>query len=61
MPFIQIEMLEGRSLEQKRAMVEKVTKAMVETVNCEPERVKIIIREMKKEHLAGGGVLKIDQ
>ncbi len=62
MPIVQIEMLEGRNLEQKRAMVKKVTEALVETVNCKPERVKIVIREAKKEHLAdGSGVLEVDR
>ena len=61
MPVVQIEMLEGRSLEQKRALAKNVTKALVESINCKPERVKIIMREMKKEHLANNGVLEMDK
>lgn len=60
MPIIQVEMLVGRTVEQKRAMVEKVTQAMVETVGCEKEAVKIIIRDMEFENYAMGGVLKFD-
>ena len=61
MPIIQVEMLKGRTVEQKRAMVEKVTQAVAETVNCPKEAVKIIIREMDLENFAQGGVLKCDE
>jgi 4-oxalocrotonate tautomerase len=53
-------MLKGRTEEQKRAMVEKVTDALVETVNCKRDAVRIIIREMEDENFAIGGVLKSD-
>lgn len=61
MPIIQVEMLKGRTLEQKRALAEKVTQAVVETANCPREAVKIIIREMEFENYAQGGVLKCDE
>lgn len=61
MPIVQIELLEGRNVEQKRAMARKVTEAIVETLNCKPEAVKIIMRELKTEHLATAGVLKCDE
>jgi len=61
MPIVQIEMFEGRTPEQKREMVKEVTKALVKTVDCPPEAVKIIIREMKKEHFAEAGLLFSDK
>ncbi len=61
MPIIQVEMLKGRTVEQKRAMVEKVTEAVAETANCPRDAVKIIIREMEYENFAQGGVLKCDE
>ncbi len=61
MPIIQIEMLEGRTLEQKRKLVQSVTKAVVESVNCPPERVRIIIREMTKDNFAEGGKLESEK
>ncbi len=60
MPVVQVEMFAGRSLEQKRAMVKEVTDALVRTINCKSEDVKIIIREMKKEDYAIGGSLAAD-
>lgn len=61
MPIVQIEMLEGRNLDQKRAMAKKVTEAIVETLQCKPEAVTIIMREMPREHLAKAGTLRIDE
>ena len=61
MPIVQIEMIEGRTLEQKRNLVENVTAAICESVDCPKENVSIIIREMSKEHSAKAGILKCDQ
>lgn len=61
MPIVQIEMFEGRTPEQKREMVKEVTNALVKTVDCPPEAVRIIIREMKKEHYAVAGLLFSDK
>ena len=60
MPKVFIEMLEGRTLEQKRLMAEKVTDAMVESLGVKRESVLMTIRENKKENLAKGGKLLID-
>jgi 4-oxalocrotonate tautomerase len=61
MPTIQIDFLEGRTLEQRRAMVKKVTEAMVESIGCKPEAVQIIIREMSRQHLSRNGKLRCDE
>ncbi len=61
MPIVQIELLEGRTVEQKRALVKEVTDAICRTVNAPPEAVRIILREMKFENYAGAGVLRCDQ
>lgn len=56
MPIVTVKLLEGRTDEQKKALVEKVTEAVVETVNAKPEAVTIVIEEMSKNHYATGGV-----
>lgn len=56
MPIVTVKLLEGRTDEQKKALVEKVTAAVVETVNAKPEAVTIVIEEMAKNHYATGGV-----
>jgi 4-oxalocrotonate tautomerase len=60
MPIVQIEMLEGRNLDQKREMVKGVTEVLVNTLKCPPEAVHIIIREMKLENVAENGSLFLD-
>ena len=60
MSTIQVEMLEGRTLEQKRQMVKEVSEVVSRTINCDKGAVKIIIREMKSKHFAIGGVLISD-
>ena len=61
MPIVQIHLIEGRTVEQKRALVQKVTTAVCESVNVTPEAVKIILSDMAKHDYAIGGVLKLDQ
>ncbi|MFV9510372.1 2-hydroxymuconate tautomerase [Tepidibacillus sp. LV47] len=61
MPFVTIEMIEGRTPEQKRELVEKITKVVAETVNVPEERVYVFIEDLKKDHFARGGKLVIDQ
>ena len=60
MPILQIEILKGRTIEQKREMAKRVTDAVSETLNCPKEAVSIIIREMETENFAKAGKLRID-
>lgn len=57
MPIVQIELLEGRTYEQKKAMVEKITEVLMETVGAKRESISIIIRDMGKENYAHAGQL----
>jgi len=61
MPIIHVHLIEGRSVEQKRAMVKEVTDAVCRTVNVTPEHVKIIMHDMDKHDYATAGVLKSDE
>lgn len=60
MPIIQIDML-PRSVEMKRAIVEKVTQALVEAANVPPENVTIILRDMQPENYGKAGKLHCDK
>lgn len=55
MPYVTIKMLEGRSEEQKKAMVEKVTAAVSETSGASEDKIVVFIEEMSKNHYAIGG------
>lgn len=61
MPMVQVELLEGRTIEQKRLLVEKVTQAIVESIGAPAENVSIIIRDMPKENFGRAGKLTIDK
>ncbi|QEA13037.1 4-oxalocrotonate tautomerase [Comamonas flocculans] len=56
MPFVQIHMLEGRTPEQKKAVIEKVTQALVQAVGVPASAVRVLIQEVPKEHWGIGGV-----
>ncbi|MDB5776439.1 MAG: putative 4-oxalocrotonate tautomerase [Herbaspirillum sp.] len=43
MPTINVQLFEGRTIEQKRAFVKAVTEASVATLACSAESVDIII------------------
>ena len=61
MPFAQIYMIEGRSTEQKKAVIEKVTQALVEAVGAPKENVRVWIQEVPKENwgIAGQTALEL--
>lgn len=60
MPIITIEAFEGRTLEQKRALVKDITDAVTRDFNVTPDAVTIIIHELSYEHLAKAGKLRVD-
>lgn len=60
MPTFNIQLFEGRSLEQKRALVKAITEVTCQTLACSPESVDIIIQDVKKENWATGGKLWSD-
>lgn len=61
MPIVQIDMIEGRTVEQKRAMVKKITEVICETAVCPAEAVTIVIREATTQHIAKAGTLMSDK
>jgi len=61
MPIVQIHMFEGRTTEQKRTLVHKVTNAVAESIDTPPEAVKVILSDMTREDYAEGGVLHSDK
>ena len=60
MPIVHINILEGRTVDQKRKLVASVTDAICESLGTPKEKVKIIIYDMKKEDYASAGVLTCD-
>ena len=56
MPFAQIFLMEGRTEEQKRAVIEKVTAALVDAVGAPKENVRVWIQEVPKTNWGIAGV-----
>lgn len=48
MPFAQIYIMEGRTEEQKRSAIEKVTQALHETVDAPLEKIQVMIIDLPK-------------
>jgi 4-oxalocrotonate tautomerase len=61
MPIVNIHLMEGRSVEQKRELVDKVTKAVCESINVAPEQVRIILSDMSKNDFSIAGKLIADK
>lgn len=61
MPIVQIDFAEGRSVEQKRELAQKVTEAICETAKCPAESVVILIRDLPKTNIAKAGTLMADK
>jgi 4-oxalocrotonate tautomerase len=54
-------MLEGRTAEQKRALVKEMTEIVVKTINTQAKEVKIILHDMAKQDYASEGFLYSDK
>jgi 4-oxalocrotonate tautomerase len=57
MPTFNIQMFEGRTVEQKRKLVAEVTRVTCETLGCSADSVDIVITDVRKENWATGGKL----
>jgi 4-oxalocrotonate tautomerase family enzyme len=59
-PVVVVQLWEGRSTDQKRALVRALTDAMVEHADASPEALHIAIQEYSREDWARDGVLAVD-
>jgi 4-oxalocrotonate tautomerase len=57
MPTYHVEMLEGRSIEQKKQLVEAITRISVEILGGQSDSVDVLISDIKRENWATGGKL----
>ena len=61
MPLVQVTMLQGRTTDQKRKLVARITDAMEQEAGARREAVVVTIVEVSKESYASGGVLMADK
>lgn len=57
MPYVRVEMLEGRSEEQKARLAQAITDAVVEHAGAKPDSVFVVLEDVKKGNWAIGGTL----
>jgi 4-oxalocrotonate tautomerase len=60
-PKITVELLSGRTMDQRRAFVEAVTDAAINILNAKRASVRIRFDEIEKSDVANGGVLESDK
>ena len=60
LPFIQINILEGRSAEKKERLIREVTDVVSDVLEAPEENIRIMINELESEHwgIAGESVKK---
>lgn len=61
MPVIQITLLKGRTVEQKRKIAARLTDVLVEDGGAKREAVTVTFVEITKEDYASAGVLLADR
>jgi len=57
MPNIRIELLQGRTIDQRRQFAEAVADAAVDALNARRQDVRILFEEVDAAFVANGGVL----
>ncbi|GGK83183.1 hypothetical protein GCM10007964_27200 [Sphaerisporangium melleum] len=61
MPNITVELLSGRTMDQRREFVAAVTDAAVDILKARREAVRIVFTEIEKSDVANGGTLESDK
>ena len=59
--MINVNLLQGRSVEVKRKYVTELTKLTCECLDVSPDTVRVVFTEMHPENLGVAGVLAIDR
>jgi 4-oxalocrotonate tautomerase len=61
MPVIRVEMLAGRTVEQKRELVEVLTRETARIAKSSPDSIFVVIEDVAKENWGVGGRLMSDK
>lgn len=61
MAHVQITLLEGRTVEQKRRAVKRITEALQEEMNVKPEKLTVAFVEVPRQSYARNGTLLSDR
>jgi 4-oxalocrotonate tautomerase len=55
MPFIQVTMMEGRTVEQKHELMKQLTEAVANSIGSNPSSVRVAIYEVTPDEWSVGG------
>lgn len=55
MPIVQVNIMEGRTDDQKEMLIVEITEAMVRAIGAPRESVRVMINEMPKQHFGIAG------
>jgi 4-oxalocrotonate tautomerase len=58
--LIQITISQGRSVEQKRELIEVLTKETARIMKTQEEKIRILIYEVSKENWGNAGIIGLD-
>ena len=61
MPMIRVELLKGRTIEQKREFADVVTREAARILRCSPEVVDIVFHEVERHDWSSNGRLYSDK
>lgn len=56
MPFITVQIIEGRSVAQKHALIKEISEAAIRVLGADPDNVRIVINEVTADDWGVGGV-----
>ena len=57
MPYVNVQITEGATRDQKRAIVEDITRSLVERLGKRPEHIHIVLQEIAEEDWGFEGML----
>lgn len=61
MPVVTVQLWEGRTVDQKRNLVQAITDAMVEHADARPDALHVILQEIPPANWGLRGVLGVDR
>ena len=56
MPLVHVQMMEGRTEDQKEALIKAVAKAVMQSIGAPEENIRVLISEYPKSHWGIGTV-----
>jgi len=61
MPIIRVDLFEGRSNDQKRAIAKELSEALARTAGCSVAAVEVLITDHSKDNWSFGGEMARDK